>query len=74
MKINKGIGALLIIISLVIGYWAFNKISASSESVKVLGLEIEASDESGKTEGYLVLGLSIILLGGGIYTINKADK
>jgi len=68
---NKLIGAVLIIASLAIAYVGINKISQSTESVSVLGVKIEASDHSGKTEGFLFLGLAIVLLAGGIYTVNK---
>lgn len=71
---NKVIGAVLIIISLAIAYVGINKISQSTESVNFLGIKIEASDKSGKQEGFLFLGLAIVLLVGGIYTVNKAKK
>lgn len=68
---NKVIGVVLIIASLALAYVGINKISQSTESVNVLGVKIEASDNSGKTEGYLFLGLAIVLFAGGIYTVNK---
>ena len=72
MKTNKIISAILIIVSLVLGYLAYDKISESTKSLNLLGLKVEASDESGKKEGYLFLGLAVILFGGGIYTLNKS--
>ena len=72
MKTNKIIGAILIIVSLAMGYQAYNKISESTKSVNLLGLKVEANDESGKREGYLFLGLAVVLFGGGIYTLNKS--
>ena len=69
---NRILGAVLIIASLALGYIGFNKISENSESVKFLGVKIEASDEEGKREGYLYVGLAVVLLGGGIYTLNKS--
>ncbi len=71
MKSHKIIGGILIIVSLVMGYLGYNKIAESSQSVNLLGLKIEASDESGKTEGYLFLGLAVVFFAGGIYTLNK---
>ena len=71
MKTNKIIGAILIIVSLVMGYLAFNKITESTKSVNLLGLKVEAGDESGRSDGYLFLGLAVLLFGGGIYTLNK---
>ena len=72
MKTNKIISAILIIVSLVMGYLAYNKISESTKSANLLGLKVEASDDSGKKEGYLFLGLAVILFSGGIYTLNKS--
>ncbi len=71
---NTIIGAVLIIASLAIAYVGINKISQSTESVSVLGVKIEASDNSGKTEGFLFLGLAIVLFAGGIYTVIKAKR
>ena len=73
MKTNKIIGAILIIASLVFGYLGYNKVSESSNTVNLAELKIEASDESGKNEGYIFLGLAAILFGGGIYTLNKSN-
>lgn len=72
MNSSKIIGTILIIISLGIGYIGFNKIADSTNSINVLGVKIEASNESGKEQGYLYLGLAILLFVGGIYTVTKA--
>ena len=69
---NKVLGAVLIIASLALAYVGINKISQSTESVNFLGIKIEASDNSGKQEGFLYVGLAVVLFGGGIYTINKS--
>lgn len=74
MNTTKIIGAVLIILSLGIGYLGFNKIADSGNSVKLLGVQIDASNESGKEQGYLYLGLAILLFAGGIYTINKSKN
>lgn len=74
MNSSKIIGAVLIIISLGIGYVGFNKIADSTNSINVLGVQIEASNDSGKEQGYLYLGLAILLFVGGIYTVNKAKN
>lgn len=71
---NKIIGTILIIAGLAVGYVGFNKISESTKSANVLGLKIEASNKSGKQQGYLFLGLGVILLVGGIYTLNSVKK
>ena len=74
MNNSKIIGAVLILISLGIGYLGYTKIADSSASVNVLGVKIDASNESGKQEGYLFVGLAVVLFAGGIYTINKAKN
>lgn len=72
MKISQIIGAVLIIISIGIGYVGFNKIADNTQQINLLGLKIGASNESGKQQGYMYLVLGIVLFASGIYTINKA--
>ena len=74
MKTTKIIGVILIIASLALGYLGYNKISESSKSVNLIGIKIEASDESGKKEGYMFLGLAAILFGGGVYTLRNSKS
>ena len=74
MTASKIIGAILIIISLAIGYVGFNKIADNTKSVNLLGLKIDASNESGKEQGYIYLALAVVLFGGGVYTINKSKS
>jgi len=71
MKIGKILGAILIIGGLYVGYLGINKVSNNSKEVEVLGLEIDASNESGKEQGFLYIGLAVVLFGGGIYSLNK---
>lgn len=71
MKTNKIIGIAFLLISLYIGYHGINKVSSNSAKVAVLGLEINASNDAGKEEGYLYIGIAIILFAGGIFAINK---
>lgn len=74
MNSSKIIGAILILISLGIGYIGFNKIAANTNKIIFFGLKVEASNESGKQEGYIYLGLGILLFVGGIYTLNKSKN
>lgn len=71
MKSNKIIGILLIIGSLALGYFGFNKVSENNASVEVLGLELDASNKSGKEQGYLLLGFSLVVFVGGLYVTSK---
>lgn len=73
MKANKIIGIVLIIASLLVGYLAYQKISDNTKSLNIGEVKLEASNESGKTEGYLFLGLAVLLFGGGVYTLRKSN-
>jgi hypothetical protein len=74
MNTSKIIGAILIIASLGMGYIGFNKVADNTAEVNLLGIKIDASNESGKQQGFIYLGLAVILFAGGIYTINKAKS
>ena len=74
MKTSKIIGLILILAGLGLGYLGYNKVDANSESVDVLGVELNVSDESGKQEGYIYLGIAAVLFLGGIYTFNKSGN
>ena len=71
MKTSKILGAILIFISLVIGYIGINKIHDNEKEVNLLGLKIDISNEAEKQQGYLYLGVAVILFAGGIFVINE---
>jgi len=71
MEINKIAGIILILGSLALGYLGINKISKNTTSVKVFDLKIDMSNESKKEQGYIYLGLAVVLFSGGIYTLKK---
>ena len=71
---KKIIGGILIFIGLAVGYFGVTKISENTQQVNLLGLKIDASNESGKQQGYFCLGLAAILFVGGIYTLNKSKN
>ena len=71
MNTKKVLGAILIAVSLGLGYLGYQKVEDSDASVEVLGLEIEASDNSAKEQGFLIICLAVVLFGGGIYSITK---
>jgi hypothetical protein len=74
MNTSKIIGAILIIFSISAGYIGLNKIVDSTKEINFLGLKINASDESGKQEGYIYLGAAILLFAGGIYTFRSRNQ
>ena len=71
MKTSKVIGIILIVVSIALGYFGVNKISDSQASVEVLDIEMEATNQSGKQEGYIYTGLAVILFIGGVYLVQK---
>ena len=74
MNTTKIIGIVLIIISLGVAKIGFQKVSDNTKEVNLLGIKINASDESGKQQGYLYLGLAFVLFGGGIYIVTKSKN
>jgi hypothetical protein len=74
MNTSNIIGAILIIISLAIGYVGANKIADSTKEINFFGLKIDSSNESGQQQGYIYLGLAAVLFVGGLYTINKSKS
>lgn len=74
MNTSKIIGAVLIIASLGLGYIGFNKVANNTAEVNFLGIKIDASNESGKQQGFMYLGLAGVLFAGGVYTINKSKS
>ena len=69
MNSSKIIGIILIVISLGIGYVGINKVSSATNEVDVLGIEIDASNESGQTQGYIYLAVAALVFAGGIYAM-----
>ena len=74
MNTTKIIGVILIIVSLGFGYIGFNKVADNTKEINFLGLKIDASNESGKQQGFIYLGLAIAIFAGGIYSINKSKS
>ncbi|GEC72213.1 hypothetical protein SAMN05443543_11113 [Flavobacterium flevense] len=72
MNLSKIIAIVLIILSLFIGYIGINKVQENTNKINFLGIKIEASDESGQQKGYLYIGFAVLLLAGGLYSLNKS--
>ena len=74
MNLTRFIGILLILISLGFGYIGFNKVADNTAEVKFLGIKIDASNESGRHQGFIYLGLTVVIFAGGIYSLNTSKK
>jgi len=73
MNSAKITGIVLIVISLAAGYVGLNRVADSTKEINFLGLKIDASNESGQMQGFLYLGVAILLFGGGVYTLKKSN-
>lgn len=71
---KKIIGIILILAGVAFAYLGINKVANNTETVKFLGIKIDASNESGQTQGYLFLGLGVVLVVGGVYAIGRAKS
>lgn len=71
MKITKIVGILLIVAGAFLGYLGITKVADNSAEVKILDLEIDVSNESGKEQGYVYLGIAALLFAGGVYSLKK---
>jgi len=74
MDASKLIGAVLIIISLFVGYVGFNKVSDNTKEINLLGLKIDASNQSGREQGYIYVGFAVVLFGAGVFTMNRTKN
>ena len=74
MQSTKIIGIILIVMSLMVGYMGFKRIDDNSKEINLLGIKVNASNESGKRQGYIYLGLGIVLFAGGIYTVTRSKN
>lgn len=74
MTTSKIIGGILIIASILVGYVGFQEIAVNTKEINLLGLKINASNEYGKQQGYLYIGLAILLFASGIYSVNKSQS
>jgi hypothetical protein len=74
MNLSKIVGGILIVVSFALGYIAVNRIANSTKTIKFLGLRIDASNESGQVQGYIFLGLAILIFVAGIFAIVKTSK
>jgi len=73
MKTKKIIGIILIIGSLLLGYFGINKIEENNANIKFFDLNIDVSNESGKELGYIYLGVAVLVFGAGIYTLKNTN-
>jgi uncharacterized protein (UPF0333 family) len=69
---KQTIGIILIIASLVLGYFGYDKMQNSKAGIKIGELEISATDKSSNESAYILLGLGAICLLGGVTMISRS--
>ncbi|HUF08114.1 MAG TPA: hypothetical protein VMO47_02255 [Rhodothermales bacterium] len=57
---NKYLPIILIIVGLVVGIYGFTKLDDSGASLSVGDLEVAATDEGGRTQAYVMIGLGVV--------------
>ncbi len=69
---GRNIVALIVIVfGLYIGYIGINKLANNTNEIKFLGLEIDASNEKGQTQGVVFIVLAAMMMGGGAALMRK---
>ena len=72
MKATKIIGIVMLLAGLYTGYLGMQKVNNNTTEIKALGLELDVSNESGQQEGFIYIGLGVVLILGGAYiTVKK---
>mgnify|MGYP006178831131 CR=1 FL=1 len=71
MKATKIIGILMLLAGLYTSYLGVQKINDNSTEIKALGIELDISNENEKQEGYIYLGLGVLLIFSGTYLTGK---
>lgn len=69
---GRNIVALIVIVfGLYLGYIGVNKLANNTNEIKFLGLEIDASNEKGQTQGVVFIVLAAMMVGGGAALMRK---
>lgn len=73
-NVNKYLPIALIIIGLVVGILGFSKFDDSGASLSVGDLEVSATDEGGRAQSYVMIGLGAVSLLAGIAMMAKSKS
>lgn len=65
------IAIVLLLVGIYAGYEGYNQIQGSSAGIEVGDVEISATDEESKTQGYLLLGVGVVGVVAGVYLLSK---
>ncbi|MGH1334775.1 MAG: hypothetical protein ACRBFS_01510 [Aureispira sp.] len=68
---NKAIATIILVVGIGFGLFGFNKYNNSVETIKVIGLEFSAKNDSAVKEAYLLMGGGALLILGGLIGLVK---
>lgn len=71
MKATKIIGIIVMLIGIYTSYLGIEKINNNSAKIEALGMEVDISNESGKQEGFMYLGVGVLLIFSSVYLTSK---
>ena len=66
---KKIIGVVLVLLAVYLGYMGITTFSESTESIKLLGIEITAQDSDTKSTAFIFIAFSVISLLGGLFLL-----
>lgn len=69
---GRNIAAIILIaLGVYLGYIGVNKLANNTNEIKFLGIEIDASNEKGQTQGVIFIVLAAMIIGGGAAVMKK---
>lgn len=71
MKATKIIGIVMLLAGIYTSYLGIQKVNSNTAEIKALGMELDVSNEGGQQQGFMYLGLGVILILGGAYMTGK---
>ncbi|PVX49400.1 putative secreted protein with PEP-CTERM sorting signal [Balneicella halophila] len=71
MNISKVIGIILIVVGIILAYYGVTTISENNHAIELFGAELDFSNESGKEQGYIYLGLALVAFIAGVFMVRK---
>ncbi|HSM15754.1 MAG TPA: hypothetical protein VK845_01995 [Gemmatimonadales bacterium] len=69
---NKFFPIALIVVGLALGFFGFSRFDNSGASISVGEVEVSATDQGGRTQSYILLGLGAVSLLAGIGMMAKS--
>lgn len=65
------IAIILIVLGVALGIYGYSTLQDSGGSLEMGDIEISAQDSGQRNQGYILMGLGVVCLIGGVYTLKK---